>query len=594
MTESPSIAHAAIQTKINYRSIGVMCQPNLSTKSTQTIPYPSPYSKSTNTDDLVPLGPPPEAEENLNDSILTHSDKAELDESYAPSGTEYETDTTCDARFDDSEENEDTEDEKQFLTFWSVLAPLFVFCLKCKQTASVHKVATKGTMLIVTLLCVDDHLSTWRSQPTVGNGLALGNLLLAAGILFSGATYSKIREVCDISKTNIFGKTRFYAIQKDYLFPVVNKIFEQKKLLILENIQDLSPEGIHLSGDGRCDSPGFNAKYGTYSFMQAVTNLILDFTITQVSQVSSSNAMEKFGFIKLLSSLENFGIKISSITTDRHIQIRAYLSKERPDIVHQFDIWHLAKSIKKDLILKSKSKKCENLKKWIKSVLNHFWWCCSTCNGDERILLEKWKSLLFHVRNKHTWKGYKHFHKCVHKRLSKTESSDVEWLSEGTDVYHALEQVVLNRNLLRDLSFVTEFNHTGQLEVFHSLLNKYCPKRQHFPMYGMIARHQLAILDFNCGVNLSRAVTSSGKDRFKYQFSKITQNWTCKPLKEEKKRPYLLEMTSEVVRVAQEKVSLALPPIPKLPENIASTPRPDTKELRENWRSRFSTPKKEK
>ena len=128
MTESPSIAHAAIQTKINYRSIGIMCQPNLNTKSTQTIPYPSPYSKSTNTDDLVPFGPPPEAEENLNDSILTHSDKAELDESYAPSGTEYETDTTCDARFDDSEENEDTEDEKQFLTFWSVLAPLFVFC----------------------------------------------------------------------------------------------------------------------------------------------------------------------------------------------------------------------------------------------------------------------------------------------------------------------------------------------------------------------------------------------------------------------------------------------------------------------------------
>ena len=289
----------------------------------------------------------------MNDSILTHSDKAELDESYAPSGTEYETDTTCNARFDDSEENEDTEDEKQFLTFWSVLAPLFVFCSKCKQTASVHKVATKGTMLIVTLLCVDDHLSTWRSQPTVEKGLALGNLLLAAGILFSGATYSKIREVCDISKTNIFGKTRFYAIQKDYLFPVVNKIFEQTKLLILENIQDLSLEGIHLSGDGRCDSHGFNAKYGTYSFMQAVTNLILDFTITQFSQVSSSNAMEKFGFIKLLSSLENFGIKISSINTDRHIQIRAYLSKERPDIVHQFDIWHLAKSIKKDLILKS-------------------------------------------------------------------------------------------------------------------------------------------------------------------------------------------------------------------------------------------------
>ena len=151
MTEPPSIAHAAIQTKINYRSIGVMCQPNMNTKSTQTIPDPSPYSKSTSTDDLVPFKPPPEAGESLNDSILTQSDKAELDETYAPSGTEDETETVCDAQsFDESEKNRDTEDEKQFLTFWSVLAPLFVFCLKCKKTASVHKVATKGTMLIVT------------------------------------------------------------------------------------------------------------------------------------------------------------------------------------------------------------------------------------------------------------------------------------------------------------------------------------------------------------------------------------------------------------------------------------------------------------
>ena len=50
-----------------------------------------------------------------------------------------------------------------------------------------------------------------------------------------------------------------------------------------------------LCVDGRSDSPGHNAKYGAYSLMDEATQHIIDFSLVQVSEVSSSNGMENDG-----------------------------------------------------------------------------------------------------------------------------------------------------------------------------------------------------------------------------------------------------------------------------------------------------------
>ena len=48
-----------------------------------------------------------------------------------------------------------------------------------------------------------------------------------------------------------------------------------------------------------------------------------------------------------LESIEKNGLVIKALAMDMHVQIRSYMKKCRSDIKHQFDVWHVNKSIKK-------------------------------------------------------------------------------------------------------------------------------------------------------------------------------------------------------------------------------------------------------
>ena len=133
----------------------------------------------------------------------------------------------------------------------------------------------------------------------------------------------------------------------------------------------------------------YSAKYGTYSLMNTETSMIVDFQVVHVSQAGNSNRMEKYGLEVLLKKLINLNMPITSLTTDRHTQIRAFMKKEYSFISHQFDVWHFSKSIKKKLCKHAKSSSEKSLNNWIKSIITHFWWCCSSCDGDTEVLTEK-------------------------------------------------------------------------------------------------------------------------------------------------------------------------------------------------------------
>ena len=95
----------------------------------------------------------------------------------------------------------------------------------------------------------------------------------------------------------------------------------------------------------------------------------------------------------------------------------------------------------------------------------------------------------------------------------------------------------------------------GVLEIYHSLYNKWAPKRQHFSYPGMLARSQLAIMDFNEGSNLEQVTAEKDEKRYNVQFSKITKSWSSKPIKKEKDRSYLHRMIKETVEYVKKKIA---------------------------------------
>lgn len=101
------------------------------------------------------------------------------------------------------------------------------------------------------------------------------------------------------------------------------------------------------------------------------TQEIVAFVNIKVTETGSSSKMEVEGFRRCMTYLIEKSFKIKLLATDRYVQIRSLVTKEFPKIDHQFDVWHLAKSIRKKLLQKSKTSGCEELSSWIRAICNH-------------------------------------------------------------------------------------------------------------------------------------------------------------------------------------------------------------------------------
>ena len=316
--------------------------------------------------------------------------------------------------------------------------------------------------------------------------------------------------------------------------------------------------------------------------MSTDINKIIDFQVVHVMSAGNSSRMEKKGLQVLLDKMSSRGVTVATLTTDRHVQIRAFMKKDHPNICHQFEMWHFGKSIKKSLTATAKRKECTNLGLWIKAIINHLWWCCASCDANEHILREKWLSILHHIQGIHSWHGNEFFHECEHPALEQQR----KWLKPNSPSYKAIQTVVQNKRTLADMQYLAQFCHTGNLEVFHSVLTKYCPKRIRFSMHGMIARTQLAVLDFNSGANCDQAVKKDGTPRYKQCFSRITQTWVVKKIAGKKERPYLNELMASVMEATVENDD-KLPEVGNIAPRITPIEKPDKVEAIKSIRTRF-------
>ena len=137
-------------------------------------------------------------------------------------------------------------------------------------------------------------------------------------------------------------------------------------------------------------------------------------------------------------------------------------------------------------------------------IINHFWWCCRTCEDDQKLLKEKWVSLLFQIRNKHTWETDKSFtllNRCAHPPLPIHQEEDVEWLDANSQADFQALWTVLDKSLLKISASWQNSATLANMKFFHSLINKYSPKHQHFFIASQYAQHQLSVMDHNSGTD---------------------------------------------------------------------------------------------
>jgi len=516
---------------------------------------------------------------------VTNSQLTNSDRTYDP-----EMDTDCECTTTQTATDDTTEldilTQQKYLVFGRQLDLLFKHCPVCSSNIVNLQKTLSGSLLTVTYTCQYHHTNNWSSQPTIRR-MAAGNLLLSAATLLTGNTYAKINSFLSLLNVPFIGESQFFSHQRNYLLPAVNNYWIQHQTAVLSVLS--ANDQVVLCGDGRSDSPGHNATYCSYTVMDTATSIILDQQLVQVTEegVTSSVAMEKVALERSLNFLISYGIQIDTLATDRHPAVKSLLSKNFPDIKHQFDVWHVAKNITKKLAEKAKKKNATELVPWIRSVSNHLYWSAQSCGGDPQLLKEKWMSCIHHIVNRHEWPGGL-MTRCEHEPYDDSDSDDtIAWLTVDSEAHTALKKVVLDKRLLTDIPKLSDFRHTGQLEVYHSMLLKYAPKRQFFGQGGMQARLQLAALDWNMNADRQIAKDSSGNPIIRQIFSKPHKHWILRNEYEKKDYGYLQDILLDIIDLRQNEsgdTDLNLPPIKP---NISTTAKPTFEEAIKNRCSRM-------
>ncbi|KAL1480194.1 hypothetical protein MTO96_051245 [Rhipicephalus appendiculatus] len=138
--------------------------------------------------------------------------------------------------------------------------------------------------------------------------------------------------------------------------------------------------------------------------------------------------MELEGLKRSLQIFEANGLIIDLLVTDRHSQIKAFAAKEG-SFDHNYDCWHIGKSLRKKLTAASKLKKYSSITPWINAIINHFYWCAVSSEGQPEFILPKWRSLAAHIANEHTHDD-ELYPRCQHDALLNKKWLEEDYIKE--------------------------------------------------------------------------------------------------------------------------------------------------------------------
>ena len=180
-----------------------------------------------------------------------------------------------------NEESMPEVDERKFIVFESQLLELFQACPVCAGPCVAEVDGLSGTLVRVLQNCTNcSFCRKWNSQPYVGQ-VPAGNLLLTASILLSGSLVSKVLRMLQFMGVATISRNTFNRQQMNYVCPTIITMWKDQQQQMIDTLAS-EEGGLILSGDGRCDSPGYCAKYGAYTVIEQRINMVLDIQLVQV------------------------------------------------------------------------------------------------------------------------------------------------------------------------------------------------------------------------------------------------------------------------------------------------------------------------
>ncbi|XP_033760729.1 uncharacterized protein LOC117342641 [Pecten maximus] len=259
---------------------------------------------------------------------------------------------------------------------------------------------------------------------------------------------------------------------------------------MLDKYRDRS---ICVAIDVRYDTPGFSANKATAIFMEYISGDIIHMEIGDSREVGrNSNKLESFIISRGMAYLQTNGLNVVEVEI---LQVLGEAGR---------------KVSGRDVL------------PWIKSIVNHFWWCSANCRGNKERLRTMWLFILRHITNVHRSIMYE----CPHGPFSVPEGK--KWLTIDSDAYKIVKSFVTNRIWLGSLKYYATNRHTGRVENFNShTLLRYCPKRLKFSYDSYMCRNQLAVLDHNEHQSRAPANRQDGQPSIQGQVSRRTKQWVA-------------------------------------------------------------------
>ena len=138
------------------------------------------------------------------------------------------------------------------------------------------------------------------------------------------------------------------------------------------------------------------------------------------------------GAKRCFAFLKTLGLSVGVFVSDRHQGIARWIRDNCANTKHYFDIWHIARSVTKKLLVLSKEKGCGIIKNWMKGIQRHIYWCAmSTTAGFESLI-----TFLHHVCNKHENHPDPLYPKCHHGVLEPRK-----WIKVDKEIFPSVRKV---------------------------------------------------------------------------------------------------------------------------------------------------------